>query len=172
MNLIRKGNIQDIDSIIAISKEYIDRESRKGRSSFLIRALERDVVEQHIDEFYVYIQNEEVAGYVWINNAYPSLRAEHTVFSESIDLNDCIYIKQVAVSSAYARQGIASQLYDFLKQQAPKKKQIACIAVEPMRNEASIHFHQKKGFREIGMLRLENYLGFHVYKALVFMLDQ
>ncbi|MDP4084462.1 MAG: GNAT family N-acetyltransferase [Bacillota bacterium] len=167
----RQGEEWDVKQIIDISKEYINREARHENGSFLIRELVIDDVREHIHEFYVAVHKDMIVGYVWINDSYPKLRREHTKFNESADLSNVVYIKQVAVQSAFARKGIASGLYDYLRENNSGKSLVACVAIEPMKNEPSILFHENKGFRQIGVLSLHDYMQFNLYRAVLFLLD-
>lgn len=169
MVLIQKADVSYVEQIVSISTKLIRTNPENKSGSFLIRPLDNEMVKQNIHQFYVAILEGNLVGYIWINSFYPKIREEHTTFSESIDLSEVIYIKQVSVHPDYARKGIASQLYSYIQRNFPNNNSLACIAVSPLKNEPSIHLHKKFGFRKVGVLELFDYLGFEQYIADVYL---
>ena len=65
--------------------------------------------------------------------------------------SDFLYIDRVAVSPAYRRWGLASRLYrDAVRQAGPRFTTMACEVNLRPRNEASIRFRRRLGFRAVG----------------------
>jgi predicted GNAT superfamily acetyltransferase len=71
--------------------------------------------------------------------------------------NDFAYVDRIAVAKAGRRLGLASQLYvDFARAMPPTVKAMTCeVNIWPP-NEASMQFHLRRGFREVGTLSSED----------------
>ena len=64
---------------------------------------------------------------------------------------DFLYIDRVAVSTSFQRQGIASALYrDAAGRARARFRMFACEVNTRPRNQESIRFHQRLGFRPVG----------------------
>ena len=66
---------------------------------------------------------------------------------------DFAYVDRIAVAAAGRRLGLASQLYDdFARAMQPAVTAMTCeVNIRPP-NEASMQFHLRRGFREVGTL--------------------
>lgn len=65
--------------------------------------------------------------------------------------SDFLYIDRVAVAPAFRRCGLASRLYrDAVRQAGSRFTAMACEVNLRPRNEASIRFHRRLGFRTVG----------------------
>lgn len=171
---IIKAKENDVKDICSIGEKLLRENVASNSGGFLIRPLEEDVVREQIHEFLVAISTEtnKIVGYIWINNAYPQERLTSTNFTQEFNLEKSIYIKQVAVDPDQSRKGIASKIYEFTINYFSKNNILACVAVEPIENTASIRFHEKFNFLTVGTLALNDYLGFDRYVADVFLLEQ
>ena len=62
-----------------------------------------------------------------------------------------LYIDRVVIKDAYRRRGAGSYLYDHLHELAKKEGIPLCCEVNIMpKNQISLNFHSKKGFKEDG----------------------
>lgn len=70
-------------------------------------------------------------------------------FSERHD--QFLYLDRIVIDPSVRRAGIASRVYDEIEQRARKLGPVLCLEVnlDPP-NEASLAFHQRRGFVEVG----------------------
>jgi len=61
------------------------------------------------------------------------------------------YIEQIGVTTSHSRKGIGSLLINTCKKLKPGGL-VADVFIDPMKNEASLHFFSHKGFQEFGIL--------------------
>lgn len=61
------------------------------------------------------------------------------------------YIEQIGVRSDYSRKGIGTQLIETCKR-IKSNGLVADVFLEPLKNEASLQFFSKKGFKKTGIL--------------------
>lgn len=92
----------------------------------------------------------EFAGFCWVigpGQPYGSLN--YGWFSRQYD--DFVYLDRIAVRPEFRRYGIGRGFYDELVRAfTGVRPRIACeVNVRP-RNDASLHFHHRIGFREVG----------------------
>jgi uncharacterized protein len=72
-------------------------------------------------------------------------------FSERYD--DFVYLDRIAIAPHARRRGIAGQLYDRLDDLARQRQAPATCEVNVVpRNDASLAFHESRGFLEVGEL--------------------
>jgi uncharacterized protein len=65
-----------------------------------------------------------------------------------------LYLDRIAVDSALRRRRIGAQLYDEMESAARAFGRMVCeVNLEP-RNDASLAFHEQRGYREVGRLEL------------------
>ena len=99
--------------------------------------------------FYI-LQNDEIIGFVICfreNTKYQSLN--YKFFSETED--KFLYIDRVVVDSKHRRNGSASYLYKHLSYLAKLENISICCEVNTKpRNDISINFHTKHGFKDVG----------------------
>ena len=99
--------------------------------------------------FYI-LKNDEIIGFVICfreNTKYQSLN--YKFFSETED--KFLYIDRVVVDSKHRRNGSASYLYKHLSYLAKLEHIPICCEVNTKpRNDISINFHTKHGFKDVG----------------------
>lgn len=166
MTKIVKAELHHLEEICEISKKLLHEQ--KNENGFLVQELKFEDIKDYLSEFYVSLTENKVSGYIWINKEYPKLRLSNTTFTENIDLERVIYIKQVAVNPDFARRGIATNIYNYIFEQFTNQEIVACVATKPLINQPSINYHLKLGFKEIGTLVIPDYLGFETYEANVY----
>jgi predicted GNAT superfamily acetyltransferase len=63
-----------------------------------------------------------------------------------------LYLDRIAVAEPARREGLGAQLYDAMEESAEPFGRMVCdVNVEPP-NEASLAFHARRGYREVGRL--------------------
>ena len=99
--------------------------------------------------FYI-LQNDEIIGFVICfreNTKYQSLN--YKFFSKTED--KFLYIDRVVVDSKHRRNGSASYLYKHLSYLANLENIPICCEVNTKpRNDISMNFHTKHGFKDVG----------------------
>ena len=90
------------------------------------------------------------AGFCWVlgpGRDYGSLN--YAWFSERY--SEFVYLDRIAVAPAFRRLGIGSRFYDELVQQfrADRPVLLCEVNIRP-RNDVSLEFHERIGFREVG----------------------
>ena len=99
--------------------------------------------------FYI-LKNDEIIGFVICfreNTKYQSLN--YKFFSETED--KFLYIDRVVVDSKHRRNGSASYLYKHLSYLAKLEHIPICCEVNTKpRNDISMNFHTKHGFKDVG----------------------
>ena len=70
--------------------------------------------------------------------------------------SDFSYLDRVVVAPAYRRQGIGSLIYDAAEQRARQRGRMTLEVYAEPPNEASLAFHERRGYEEVGRLRQVN----------------
>jgi uncharacterized protein len=70
--------------------------------------------------------------------------------------DDFLYLDRIAVSTRHRRRGIATALYDAMEDLARERGRMVCEIYSDPPNDVSIAFHNSRGYREVGHLRLAN----------------
>ena len=100
---------------------------------------------------------KQVIGFVICfreNLEYESLN--YKFFNES--KKNFLYIDRVVINSSYRRMGLGTMMYNYLEYAADKEILPICCEVNSVpRNEISINFHIKNGFKEVGQKDFENH---------------
>ena len=106
--------------------------------------------------FYV-LEDDEIIGFVICfreNSEYKS--PNYNYFKNKED--KFLYIDRVVIKESYRRRGAGSYLYDRLDELAKKEDIPLCCEVNIMpRNEISLSFHYKRGFKDDGECRFERH---------------
>lgn len=72
-------------------------------------------------------------------------------FSERYD--DFVYLDRIVVGETFRRRGIATNMYDAAEAQAQRCGRMVCEVSSDPPNTASLAFHRRRGYREVGTLR-------------------
>ena len=99
--------------------------------------------------FYV-LQGDEIIGFVICFREGSEYKSpNYTYFKNKED--KFLYIDRVVIKDAYRRRGAGSYLYDHLYELAKKEGIPLCCEVNIMpKNQISLNFHSKKGFKYDG----------------------
>ena len=98
----------------------------------------------------IVVRGEEVAGFIVLmreGETYDSLNYD---FFNSKD-DPFLYVDRIAIKDIYRRQGLGSMLYEKTIKIAEDLELDTCCEVNTLpRNDASLSFHERFGFREVG----------------------
>jgi N-acetylglutamate synthase-like GNAT family acetyltransferase len=166
---ICKATINDINIILEINSFYLDRINKS--QGFLILKRNFEYVKSKLENYRVLIENGKVLGYIEIEHAtlgkFLQLEwfdIEYHKFIKSH--NDFMYIEQIAVNNEYVGRGAGKFLVDNIINEYTEYPFLSSIITKPYRNNASIEFHTKCGFRQVA---LENFIyESHDYESLLF----
>ncbi|MGH4033678.1 GNAT family N-acetyltransferase [Actinomycetota bacterium Odt1-20B] len=154
---IVRANESHLSAIVALAEERrLDASDPEnaGRDGFLVSDYTVDDYRARLttaEHFWVAVKGTDVLGYLM---AYSDERIEpgewlnHRI---KTTLGAFLVIKQICVSRAQARGGVASRLYHHVLEQWSESPVIAAVVCEPF-NEASTRFHRKLGFDELTRL--------------------
>jgi predicted GNAT superfamily acetyltransferase len=155
IEIVRAGEAH-LDSIVTLAEERRLRPSdpRAGRDGFLVSDYTLADYRGRLataEHFWVAVKGTEVLGYLL---AYSDERIEDGEWLNhriKTTLGSFLVIKQICVSRAAARSGVASRLYHHVLEQWSVSPVIAAVVSRPF-NEASTLFHRKLGFEELTRL--------------------
>ena len=106
--------------------------------------------------FYV-LENNTIIGFVICfreNSEYKSLNYKYFKNKE----DKFLYIDRVVIKDGYRRLGVGSYLYDHLHELAQKEDIPLCCEVNIIpKNEISLNFHFKKGFKHDGEFHFDDH---------------
>ena len=98
----------------------------------------------------IVVRSEEVVGFIVLmreGETYDSLNYD---FFNSKD-DPFLYVDRIAIKDTYRRQGLGSMLYEKTIEIAEYLELDTCCEVNTLpRNDASLSFHERFGFREVG----------------------
>jgi len=140
---IRPYEPRDLDLVLALNNENVPALSE-------LAAHDVPRLVDISDAALVAEVNGQFAGFCWVlgpGRDYASLN--YAWFSERY--SEFVYLDRIAVSSAFRRLGIGSRFYNELVQQfrADRPVLLCEVNVRP-RNDVSLEFHERIGFREVG----------------------
>ncbi|ADU32081.1 GNAT family N-acetyltransferase [Evansella cellulosilytica] len=165
---------KDIASIVEINHMYLDYSS----NSFLLKKLTKEQVlatmKNGVNEYYV-VEFEDkgtVVGYIEIAPQIERNILDEVSWKKDVQVNPLKtkryqYIEQVATHRDYLGSGVGTFLYRSLLSSATKPT-AAFVATKPIKNEASIHFHEKLGFKRIGTYTADTFLHFKNYESILY----
>ena len=106
--------------------------------------------------FYV-LENNTIIGFVICfreNSEYKSLNYKYFKNKE----DKFLYIDRVVIKDGYRRLGVGSYLYDHLHELAQKEDIPLCCEVNIIpKNDISLNFHSKKGFKYDGEFHFDDH---------------
>ena len=134
---------QDLNDIWSINQDNIPE---VGNVPNLIRMKALVDWSSHV----IVVRGEEVAGFIILmreGETYDSLNYD---FFNSKD-GPFLYVDRIAIKDIYRRQGLGSMLYEKTIEIAEYLELDTCCEVNTLpRNDASLSFHERFGFREVG----------------------
>ncbi|GAA0327686.1 hypothetical protein GCM10008967_17740 [Bacillus carboniphilus] len=170
-----KASYQDIQDIVDINNSYFDGGVHTG--GFLMKKIIPNDVRKAIDfqERVYFVAKDskgQTVGYIELNSAFPvevlgDLEGLSQEEQESI-LSNQYYIEQVAIKEDQQRKGIGSYLYNQVLQTFPDRNFTAFVVSQPIRNDSSIRFHRKVGFKDAALFKKDQYAGMSPYESILF----
>lgn len=152
---VRKAEHNDLPSIHKISEQVALKaldQKQAAQSGFLVSAFSLSTYERYLQAqqyFYVAESDGEIMGFLL---AYESaaIAPEETLNTLlRTNLQDSfVLIKQICVAQQHAGRGVASTLYAHLFKNTATPRFAAAVVLEPY-NEASVRFHERKGFHKL-----------------------
>lgn len=79
-----------------------------------------------------------------------------------------VYIQVVAVCPQWTGRGIGRFIYQSIYQTFPNSCLSLFVATKPLRNERSLNFHYRQGFRPVGTFRSPQLIDLKDYESLLF----
>lgn len=141
---LRDATDDDFAAIVAINQQSLDGVTPINLAGLtdLVALSSRTVVAD---------DDGEVAGFVVVlapGSPYTSINYRWFEANQTFSS----YVDRVAIASTYRRLGLGTLLYDEIEQSLPVALE---VYVEPP-NEASLEFHARRGYVEVGRLGQEN----------------
>ena len=142
------ASLQDQHLLSKVSPEH------QRKMGFLVSGFKLSdykTFQSYAEYFNLLLVGEEPAAFLLAYNS-EHINAEKEELNHYIRTQVCltpfILLKQVSTHPRHVRKGLATKLYIHLKEVAREKKRpIYTVIVKEPRNEVSIAFHEKLGFR-------------------------
>jgi predicted GNAT superfamily acetyltransferase len=144
MTKIRNAIGNDFKRIVELNEIEKQQTSQMSLQRFMM-------LEQISDYCKVVIVENEVAGFLLAFRQGAAYESENFEWF-SARVSDFIYVDRIVVSAKHSGQGLGSKLYEDLFEFATTQevKTIVCEYNIVPPNLASLHFHEKFGFKELG----------------------
>lgn len=154
----RRADNTDIAHVCALGQSAAFNDDSSPREGFILippNRAELAVWINSLQHFYVVEEQSARIGYITCFDGqdlrrYPTLLK---LIQPHCGDHPVLYIDSVVITKELRGTGIGTQLYEHLAKTAQSigyRHLVTAIAITPIRNERSITFHQKVGFREIG----------------------
>lgn len=148
---IRKANINDVNRINALLYQVQDVHAN-GRPDIFIKGTKKFKDEELIEIlngndliFYVYEANKKILGYICIK-----IIIESESFSKYARKE--LYIEDLCVDEKHRHQGIASKLFEYVKELA-KEKGCGYLTLNVWKlNEGAQKFYEKMGMKPLKII--------------------
>lgn len=169
---------ENLSAILDISNEHLTSHPAEG---FLIKRYSIEELETSIDNISEHLlvaetQEQEIVGFLKLQ------RSEERSVLENLKWHDdelkrefetefksgsenISYIEQLAVRKDYLRRGIGSILYKAVFNKHPNMLFYCFIVMKPFKNQASLDFHLKLGFKEAAWFRSAEFCGLKDYES-------
>lgn len=153
---IRKAQEQDLTAIMAIANERslarMEGSASATQNGFLVSSFTLEDYQYYLSSAEYFFVAEAAGNILGFVLAYESqgIQAGETLNTllKSNIVEPFVLIKQICVSKASGKHGIASRLYRQLFEQARTPRFSAAVVIEPY-NDASVLFHERHGFQKL-----------------------
>ncbi len=145
--LIREATTEDITGMLEVFNYYIENsfasyiETPVGPEFFQVIQNEKEQDENEHFPFYVIEEIDKIIGFGTLRPYFPFSNFQHTG------------VISYFILPGHTRKGLGSGMLDKLYTEASKKNMKSLLANVSSKNEASLNFHLKHGFRECGKFR-------------------
>lgn len=165
---IRKARLEDAHAITELAAENaianLDTPQMKHKG-FLVSNYSKEQYETFIHEnelFYVLEDSGKIQGFLLAFHDY-DLNYDNLVNKRirKHAKNNFVVIKQICIRREVRKQGYGRMLYEYLMSSVDKDIFLA-VVLEPY-NEASVHFHDKLGFKQVFTVHAEDQMKRGIY---------
>lgn len=171
------ATIEDVQDIVEINNSYVGLNDVGG---FLVIHFDEHQIKQLLEigeiQFFIAKNKEgELLGYAEVGDSLDHALLNDMTwnddnqrkYTESILAGKYVYVKQLAVKKGHQRRGIASFIYRRIEEfvNCPV---VAFAANIPKRNEPSMRFHEKHGFKNVSRLHRINFGEFTEYESILY----
>jgi L-amino acid N-acyltransferase YncA len=175
----REAEREDIPAIIKIHNSNVRGQPGWRDRGFLLAPTTEEEVLQNLarsSRYFVTTDGKhEVVGFIAL--AQPKISEEMlnkmSWEDESVQtklVSDYhFYINIVATRTDCTSRGIARLMYESVFQQFPPFYFSAFVVTQPITNARSLIFHEKQGFKRIGVFRAETFLDLKNYESVLFL---
>ena len=102
------------------------------------------------ETIYVFKDKEKIIGFILLMREDMIYQSENYKYISS-KYDHFLYVDRIAIQSDYRRQGLAEKIYNQVIKDGEKLElDILCEVNTRPKNEISLAFHKKMGFKEIG----------------------
>ena len=149
--LVRKVQVEDLDVIIEISTENTlssIKTTQQKNQGFLVSNFSKEQYENMAEESQGFLMafHEHELDFNLIVNKRIQQRAK----------NSYVVLKQICIRRDSHKKGYGRRLYEFFMSSIDKDIYLS-VVLEPY-NEASVHFHNKLGFKQVITVQAEDQL--------------
>jgi predicted GNAT superfamily acetyltransferase len=149
-DVLRPMTQSDVAAVLALNEEHVDLLSPMDgdRLSELRRWASRaDVI----------LADGQVAGFVLVFGPGTGYDSENYRWFDARFGPDFDYLDRIVIADRFRRRGLASAVYDAVEHVASRRGRLALeVNIEPP-NEASLAFHRRRGYQEVGRLGPEGH---------------
>lgn len=154
--LFREATLDDVTAIANINREYLDILNPPKCFTFeVIREEEiTKVMLDRVNKYYVAETSQGIVGYIEIGKGLTDfvLNSLHwyTQDYSEILLRGSILIEQVTVKTSHRHQGVATFLYEHIRELYRDTYLTAFVSTKPTPNIESLGLHRQQGFEAVG----------------------
>lgn len=151
MPLLRPLADSDIPDVVALNQANLDAVSRMDEDRLVqLRAWS--------DRFDVVEEDGELAGFVVTFAPGAPYDSENYRWFTERHVADFYYLDRIVFADRFRRRGLGGFVYDELERVAAKYSRMTLEVNLVPRNDASLAFHARRGYDEVGRLGDERYL--------------
>ena len=147
--MIRKGTLQDIDNIIAVTKacaaHMINNEIYQWNADYPNKTAFKNDISR--DELYVLEANETLIGCIVISTF---MDKEYVPISWLTASNNNIYIHRLAIHPKYQGKGYAQKLMAFAEKFAKENNYFSIRLDTFSQNKRNHKFYEQRGYKRLG----------------------
>ena len=144
---LRNASVEDLDEVLALNEANVPD---VGAVPIEKMHWFRD----HAHYFRIAVAEERLAAF--LIGLRPGTTYESTNYRWFCDnYDDFAYVDRIAVSDQARRLGLASRLYDDFAEAMAEAGVMTCEVNILPPNPSSMHFHERRGFRQVGTIEYE-----------------
>jgi GNAT superfamily N-acetyltransferase len=170
-----QASLEFIDTIHEINQEYLRNNLTDNSKGFLLGNRSKKWILENLDKYFVVEEKGHMLGYVEIDfkigednfatGTWESVSVQKEVLDKIKNMN-FVYLVQIA--SNRHRKGVGKRIVEGLSQKFTGSILISFVAYKPYLNEASLRFHEKAGFRKVGLFSMKYKFGIQDYEHICY----